>query len=108
LIPFWIVGFVVLSICIFVAWLFYDFFPIGTLGTLYLFVAVFVFAMSGFGWSFPTMPAPCNKPCSSCFSRRHLCLFEGYTAVCQYDEMGAAIGHISPLKYIIEVIGLSI
>jgi len=106
LIPFWIVGFVVLSICIFVAWLFYDFFPIGTLGTLYLFVAVFVFAMSGFGLVVSNYAGSMQQAMFIMFFFVVIFVFLSglYTPFVNMPKWAQLLGHISPLKYIIEVI----
>lgn len=49
LIPYWAVGFAVLSVCFVIARLVYGLVPAGTLATLYLFAAVFILAVSGFG-----------------------------------------------------------
>jgi len=49
IIPYWIVGFVVLTISFLAAWAFYGFTPVGSFLTLYLFTTLFVLAISGFG-----------------------------------------------------------
>lgn len=49
LIPYWVIGFVDLTICFVIARLVYGLIPAGSLGTLYLFAAVFILAISGFG-----------------------------------------------------------
>ena len=48
LIPYWVVGFVVLTICFLAAWAFYGFLPVGSFVTLYIFTTLFVLAISGF------------------------------------------------------------
>lgn len=49
LIPYWIIGFVVLSISIFVAWLVYGLAPAGSFWAIYLAALLFLLVMSGFG-----------------------------------------------------------
>ncbi|MBR5434666.1 MAG: ABC transporter permease [Bacteroidales bacterium] len=49
LIPFWIIGIIVLSIAMLLAWLVYGLTPTGSLGAIYLGAALFVVTMSGFG-----------------------------------------------------------
>jgi ABC-type multidrug transport system permease subunit len=49
LIPFWVVGFVVLTLSFGLAWLIYGILPVGSLGIIYLLSALFVLVMSGFG-----------------------------------------------------------
>ena len=49
LIPYWIIGFVVLSLCFSIAFLVYGLVPHGSLWTLYLSSLVYILAISGFG-----------------------------------------------------------
>ena len=49
LIPYWLIGFVALSISFFMAALIYGLFPTGTLLTVYCFSSIFVLVVSGFG-----------------------------------------------------------
>ena len=49
LIPYWLIGFIVLTICFFLAWLLYGILPVGHFVTIYLFAVVFLFVVSGFG-----------------------------------------------------------
>jgi len=49
LIPYWIIGFVVVSICFLLSWIIYGFIPLGSFVVIYAAVAVFVLVMSSFG-----------------------------------------------------------
>ncbi len=49
LIPYWFIGFVILTICFVIAWLAYGLVPIGSFGTIYFAAALFIVIMSGFG-----------------------------------------------------------
>lgn len=49
LIPFWIIGFILLTIGALVAWIIYGLVPIGNMGIIYLFAAVYLIAFTGFG-----------------------------------------------------------
>jgi ABC-2 type transport system permease protein len=49
IIPFWVIGFIVLTIGFIIAYLVYGLVPVGNLGTLYLAAAVFILTMSGIG-----------------------------------------------------------
>jgi ABC-2 type transport system permease protein len=49
IIPFWIIGFIVLTLGFIIAYLVYGLVPVGNLGTLYLAAAVFILTMSGIG-----------------------------------------------------------
>jgi len=49
IIPFWVIGFIVLTLGFIIAYLVYGLVPVGSLGTLYLAAAVFILTMSGIG-----------------------------------------------------------
>ncbi|MCL1937292.1 MAG: ABC transporter permease [Candidatus Azobacteroides sp.] len=49
LIPYWIIGFIVLSICMGIAALVYGIFPVGNLFTIYFFASIYILVVSGFG-----------------------------------------------------------
>lgn len=49
LLPYWIVGFIVLTLCFVLAWLLYGIVPVGHFSMIYLLVIFFVLVMSGFG-----------------------------------------------------------
>jgi len=49
IIPFWVIGFIVLTIGFIIAFLIYGLVPVGSLGTLYLAAAVFILTMTGIG-----------------------------------------------------------
>jgi ABC-2 type transport system permease protein len=49
IIPFWVIGFIVLTIGFIIAYLIYGLVPVGSLGTIYLATAVFILTMTGIG-----------------------------------------------------------
>lgn len=49
IIPYWIMGIIVLSLCFLIAWLVYGLVPAGSLVTIYASALLFILAMSGFG-----------------------------------------------------------
>jgi ABC-2 type transport system permease protein len=49
LIPYWIIGFVVLTVCFTIAYFMYGLFPAGSFVTLYIISLIYVFAISGLG-----------------------------------------------------------
>jgi len=49
LIPFWIMGIIVFTLGLLVQWLVYGIVPLGSIGLLYFFVAVYLLAVLGFG-----------------------------------------------------------
>jgi ABC-2 type transport system permease protein len=69
LIPYWIIGLVVMSICFLLSWAVYGIVSVGSLWIIYLLACLLALTMSGIGLSSsPTTATPCNKPCSSCGS----------------------------------------
>jgi ABC-2 type transport system permease protein len=49
IIPFWIIGFIVLTIGFIIAYLVYGLLPVGSFGTLYVAAAIFILTMTGIG-----------------------------------------------------------
>ena len=49
LLPYWIIGFIVITLGFGIAWLVYGLVPAGSLGTIYLFAAIYILAVSGLG-----------------------------------------------------------
>ena len=49
LIPFWVVGMIVFTLGLLVAWGVYGIWPVGSFGTLYLFAGIYLVALLGFG-----------------------------------------------------------
>ena len=49
LIPYWLIGFVVLTLCFILAWALYGIFPAGHFLVIYFFAIIFVLAVSGLG-----------------------------------------------------------
>lgn len=49
LIPFWIIGFIVITIGFLVAWIVYGLIPAGFFSTIYLFAAIYILVISGLG-----------------------------------------------------------
>jgi len=49
IIPFWVIGFIVLTIGFIIAYLVYGLTPVGSLGTVYLAASVFILTMTGIG-----------------------------------------------------------
>ncbi len=108
LIPFWIVGFVVLSICFLVARWVYGLVPVGSLLTIYLFSSIFVLAFSGFGLVISNYAKTLQQAMFMMFFFVLTFIFMSglYTPVDNMPEWAQYISHFSPLKYIIKVLRL--
>lgn len=105
LIPYWIIGFVVLTVCLIVAWLVYGLVPVGKLYLIYLFTSIFVFAYSGFGLVVSNYATTVQQAMFMMFFFIMTFIFMSglYTPIENMPEWAQLISNYSPLKYIIRV-----
>jgi ABC-2 type transport system permease protein len=108
LIPYWVVGFVVLTISFLAAWAFYGFLPVGSFVTLYIFTTLFVLAISGFGLVISNYANTIQQAIFMIFFFVITFIFMSgfYTPVASMPEWAQALSTFSPLKYIIMVFRL--
>ena len=106
LLPYWIIGFVVLTICFFVAWFAYGLVPAGSLATIYLFAALFVLSFSGFGLVISNYATTLQQAMFMMFFFLLTFIFMSglYTPVANMPDWAQKLSIISPLKYIIIVL----
>ncbi|OJV19797.1 MAG: ABC transporter permease [Bacteroidetes bacterium 41-46] len=106
LLPYWIIGFVVLTISFFAAWIAYGLTPAGNLGTIYLFAALFVLAFSGFGLVISNYATTLQQAMFMMFFFVLTFIFMSglYTPVANMPRWAQNLSIISPLKYIIIVL----
>ena len=106
LIPYWVMGFLVISICFFVAWLFYGMISIGGYALIYLFAAVFTLAFSGFGLIISNYASNVQQGMFIMFFFVITFIFLSglYTPVSSMPEWTQAISRISPLRYMVEAL----
>lgn len=104
LIPYWIIGFVVLNICMVVSWLFYGFLPQGSVFTLYLYSIIFIFTFCGLGLVVSNYANTIQQAMFIMFFFITTFIFLSGLFT-PYDNMPAwaqSLGVISPLRYIIQ------
>lgn len=108
LIPHWIIGFIALTICFFVAWLFYRLVPVGHYYTIYIFASVFVLAFSGFGLVISNYANTIQQAMFMMFFVVMSFVFLSglYTPVASMPDWAQVVSHFSPLKYMIQVLRL--
>jgi ABC-2 type transport system permease protein len=108
LIPYWVVGFVALTICFGVAFLVYGLVSKGGILTIYLFASVFVLAFSGFGLVISNYARTIQQAMFMMFFFViAFVLMSGlYTPVASMPDWAQAISRLSPLRYFIEVMRL--
>ena len=104
LLPYWIVGFIVLTLCFVLAWLLYGIVPVGHFSMIYLLVIFFVLVMSGFGLVISNYSATMQQSMFVMFFfMLILMLMSGlFTPVSSMPEWAQAITVFNPLKYFIE------
>jgi ABC-2 type transport system permease protein len=105
LIPYWVIGIIVISIGFIVAWLVYDLVPQGNILTIYFFSFIFTFAISGVGLILSNYASTYQQAMFMMFFFvMILILMSGlYTPFNSMPPWAQVIGSFSPLKYLIEV-----
>lgn len=108
LIPYWIIGFVVLSICMGLAALVYGIFPVGNLFTIFLFATIYILIVSGMGLVISNYSDTMQQAMFVMFFfMMILLLMSGlFTPVTSMPQWAQAITTINPLKYFIQVMRL--
>lgn len=105
LIPYWLIGLVVLSICFMLAWLLYGIFPAGHFLTLYVFSLLFLPLVSGFGLVISNYSATMQQAMFVMwFFMLVLILMSGlFTPIHSMPEWAQWITVVNPLRYFVEV-----
>ncbi|MCD7972560.1 MAG: ABC transporter permease [Candidatus Azobacteroides sp.] len=105
LIPYWIIGFVVLSICFILAALIYGIFPMGNLLTIYLYATVYILVVSGLGLVISNYSDTMQQAMFIMFFfMLILILLSGlFTPVSSMPDWAQWISKINPLSYFIQV-----
>lgn len=105
LIPFWVVGFVVLTLSFGLAWLIYGILPVGSLGIIYLLSALFVLVMSGFGLVISNHSATMQQAMFVMFFFMIILLLMSglFTPVMSMPQWAQIITILNPLKYFVDI-----
>ncbi len=105
LIPYWLIGFVVLSLSFGLAALIYQLFPVGSLLTIYCFASIFVLVVSGFGLVVSNYSATMQQAMFvMMFFVIVFILMSGlFTPIRSMPVWAQAITAINPLRYFIEM-----
>lgn len=108
LIPYWVMGFIVLTLSFGIARLAYGLVPAGYLRTIYLFASVFILAMSGFGLVISNYAKSVQQAMFMMFFFViSMVLMSGlYTPIASMPDWAQLISDFSPLKYLIQVLRL--
>ncbi len=105
LIPFWIIGFVLLTIAMLVAWIIYGFLPQGNILTIYVFAAIYLIALTGLGLVVSTISSTQQQAMFTMFFCLILfALMSGlFTPISSMPEWAQWITAFNPVRYFVEV-----
>lgn len=105
LIPYWIIGFIVLSICFILSALVYGLLPVGNLFTVYLYAGIYILAVSGLGLVISNYSDSMQQAMFVMFFfMLILILLSGlYTPISSMPEWAQMITKVNPLSYFIQV-----
>jgi ABC-2 type transport system permease protein len=108
LIPYWLIGFVVLGLCMVLAALVYGIYPVGNLLTILLFAIIYILVVSGVGLVISNYSDTMQQAMFVMFFfMMVLLLISGlFTPVASMPHWAQIIAAINPLKYFIEVMRL--
>ncbi len=106
LFPYWMMGFLVLTIMFLVAWLAYGLISVGGYGLIYAFAAVFVLAFSGLGLMISNYANNVQQGMFMMFFFVISFIFLSglYTPVASMPDWLQTISRFSPLRYMVEVL----
>ena len=106
LIPFWIIGFVLLTVAMLVGYIIYGLLPAGNLGVIYLFAAVYLIAFTGFGLTISSISSTQQQAMITTFFIMIIfVLLSGlFTPISSMPAWAQTITLANPIRYFIEVI----
>jgi ABC-2 type transport system permease protein len=106
LIPYWIIGYVVLTIAMMIALFYWNLKPSGSIALIYFFATLFLIAFSGFGLIISNYATTIQQAMFMMFFFMiTFILMSGlYTPVANMPPWAQLISDLSPLKYLIEVL----
>jgi ABC-2 type transport system permease protein len=106
LIPFWVIGFVLLTLGAIVAWAVYGLTPLGGFGVIYLFAAVYMIAFTGFGLTISSVSESQHQAMFTAFFFIIIFNLMGglFTPISSMPEWAQKLTWLNPLSYFVEVI----
>jgi len=108
LIPYWIIGFIVLSICMGLSALIYKLYPVGSLFTIFFFVSLYILVVSGFGLVISNYSNTMQQAMFVMFFFVMIFLLMSglFTPVASMPNWAQKITIFNPLKYLMQVMRL--
>lgn len=110
LIPFWVLGNVVFTLGLIVSWLIYGIVPEGNLAVLYLFIAIYLVSVLGFGLLVSTFCETQQQAMFIMFFFMMLFVLLGglFTSIDSMPEWAKTVTRFNPVRYLIEVMRMVI
>ena len=110
LIPFWIMGLIILTIGLFISRIFYGIIPVGSFITVYVFAAVYLLAVLGLGLLLSTYSSNQQQAMLLSFFLMMIFILLGglYTSIDSMPEWAKWITRFNPVSYFIEVMRMVI
>ena len=108
LIPYWVIGFIVLGLCMILAALVYGINPAGSLLTIFLFATIYILVVSGFGLIISNYSDTIQQAMFVMFFFIMIfILMSGlFTPVASMPQWAQVITIFNPLKYFMQVMRL--
>lgn len=105
LIPFWVLGFVILTIGLLISWIAYGIVPVGSVFTIYLFTAVYLISILGLGLLVSTFANTQQQAMLISFFLMMIFILLGglYTSIDSMPVWAQTFTKFNPVSYFIEV-----
>jgi ABC-2 type transport system permease protein len=106
LIPFWIIGLIILTIGLTIAWIVYGIVPLGSFLVIYCFAALYLLAVLGLGLLISTVTNNQQQAMLISFFLIMVFVLLGglYTSIDSMPDWAKAITRLNPVAYFVEVI----
>ncbi len=105
LLPYWLIGFIVLNLCMLLAWLVYGLTPSGNIFCIYIATIVFTFVVSGLGLVISNYSATMQQAMFVMwFCMLTFILMSGlFTPISSMPQWAQCITYANPLRYFMEI-----
>jgi len=105
LIPFWVIGFILLTIGMIITWIVYGLIPVGNFLIIYLFAAIYMIAFTGFGLTISSISSTQQQAMfTAFFFLIIMALLSGlFTPISSMPHWAQTVTLFNPVRYFVEV-----
>lgn len=105
LIPFWVLGLVILTIGLLISWIAYGIIPVGSIGTIYIFAGIYLLSVLGLGLLVSTFANTQQQAMLLSFFLMMIFILLGglYTSIDSMPQWAQTFTKFNPVSYFIEV-----